>query len=204
MAGLEYRDSFETALKQDDQPQPVMTQDRASSAVRGPLWTVKLNIRLLSISIDALLLIIVPVLAAGSSHDITPVIAFGPLLVVTLIWSFIVIVQLWTTIHQSLNPSIHMYFDLILSIAFIISSVIGGYFGPVDHQVSDSTPTKDESHLGRRTLGCFGIAKVFIHILLAAISYYERKTQTSQSKAIVPSQDEEERLLFDEESVSHR
>ena len=79
MAGLEYRDSFETALKQDDQPQPLMTQDRASSAVRGPLWTVKLNIRLLSISIDALLLIIVSVLAAGSSHDITPVIAFGPL-----------------------------------------------------------------------------------------------------------------------------
>lgn len=79
MAGLECRDSFETALKQDDQPQPLMTQDRTSSAVRGPLWTFKLNIRLLSISIDALLLIIVSVLAAGSSHDITPVIAFGPL-----------------------------------------------------------------------------------------------------------------------------
>jgi hypothetical protein len=115
-----------------------------------------------------------------------------------------------------------MYFDLILSIAFIIPSAIGGYFGPVDHQVSDSTPTKDESHLGRRTLGCFGIAKVyvsylsahlprywypvssFIHILLAAISYYEGKAQTSHSKAVVPSQDEEERLLFDVESVSHR
>lgn len=79
MVGLEYRDSFETALKQDDQPQPLMTQDRASSAARGPLWTVKLNIRLLSISIDALLLIIASLLAAGSSHDITPVIAFGPL-----------------------------------------------------------------------------------------------------------------------------
>ena len=53
-----------------------------------------------------------------------------------------------------------MYFDLILSIAFIVSSVIGGYFGPTDHQISGSIPTKDESHLGRRTLGCFGIAKV--------------------------------------------
>lgn len=79
MAGPEYRDGLETTLKQDHQPQPLMNQDRTSSAVRGPLWTVKLNIRLLSISIDALLLIIVSVLAAGSSHDITPVIAFGPL-----------------------------------------------------------------------------------------------------------------------------
>ena len=49
-----------------------------------------------------------------------------------------------------------------------------------------------------------GPVSSFIHILLAAMSYYEMKTQTSQSKAVVLSQDEEERLLFDEESVSHR
>lgn len=78
MPELEYYDSFDTASKQDDQPQPLMTRDRDASAVRGPLWTVKLNIRLLSVSIDALLLIIVSVLAAGS-NDKTPVIAFGPL-----------------------------------------------------------------------------------------------------------------------------
>lgn len=53
-----------------------MTSERFSS---GPLWAAKLNLRLLSISFDAVLLITVLSLIAGSSSDATTIILFGPL-----------------------------------------------------------------------------------------------------------------------------
>ncbi|KAM0346122.1 hypothetical protein ACHAPU_005892 [Fusarium lateritium] len=187
-------------------------EDKDNSYADDPLWTVKLNLRVLSISLDTLLLIIICVLAVGSSNDAAPIILFGPLTTISLIWSFMDSVYLWTRRRRNFSPSTRMYFDLLLSAVFTISSLVGGYFGPTDHQVSGSTPSKDESHLGRRALGCFGIAKVFVHLLLVAVAYYERRTQVMSSKhqggcsrnEIDLSRDEEEGLLFDQESSSDR
>ncbi|CAJ0554079.1 Ff.00g125910.m01.CDS01 [Fusarium sp. VM40] len=168
MAGPQYTDEVEstkdsTPTHQDEplnQPQPMTVQDKTDSSINDPLWTLKINVRVLSISIDTLLLIIICILAAGSTDDTAPVAIFGPVTTVALIWSFMDSVYLWTKRHRNFSPSTRMYFDLALSIAFTISSLLGGYFGPTDHNVSGSAPSKDESHLGRRALGCFGIAKV--------------------------------------------
>ncbi|KAG5655871.1 hypothetical protein KAF25_000791 [Fusarium avenaceum] len=220
MAGPQYTDEVEstkdsTPTHQDEplnQPQPMTVQDKTDSSINDPLWTVKINLRVLSISIDTLLLIIISVLAAGSTNDTAPVAIFGPVTTVALIWSFMDSVYLWTKRHRNFSPSTRMYFDLALSAAFTISSLLGGYFGPTDHNVSGSAPSKDESHLGRRALGCFGIAKVFVHLMMVAVAYYERRTQetTSTSQGDYRrsennvSGDEEERLLFDEEQSSSR
>ncbi|KAJ4249427.1 hypothetical protein NW762_012281 [Fusarium torreyae] len=187
------------------QPQPLTSQDRASSSssVRGPLWTAKLNLRLLSISISTLLLIIVFSLLFGSSNDAAPIIMFGPITGIAFAWSFMDSMYLWTGSRYSFKPSLRMCMDLILSLAFLSSSLLGGYFGPADHPASGSAPTRDESHLGRRALGCFGLAQVFVHVLLVAIAYYERKIQADKSTDS-EFRDEEERLLVDEEATSNR
>ncbi|KAM0336874.1 hypothetical protein ACHAPQ_003686 [Fusarium lateritium] len=217
MAGPQHHDEESTKDSmpphQDEalnQPQPMTIQDGTSPSINDPLWAVKINLRVLSISIDTLLLIIVCILAAGSSNDTAPVVIFGPLTTVALIWSFVDSVYLWTKRHRNFSPSTRMYSDLALSAAFMISSLLGGYFGPTDHRVSGSAPSKDESHLGRRALGCFGIAKVFVHLILVAVAYYERRTQeilsTSQGGysryEVDLSRDEEESLLFNEEQSS--
>ncbi|KAM0554206.1 hypothetical protein ACHAPJ_007008 [Fusarium lateritium] len=185
------------------QPQPLTSQDGTSSSVKGPLWTAKLNLRLLSISISTLLLIIVFSLLFGSSNDAAPIIMFGPITAIAFAWSFMDSMYLWTGNRYSFKPSLRMCMDLILSLAFFSSSLLGGYFGPADHPASGSAPTKDESHLGRRALGCFGIAQVFVHVLLVVIAYYEWKTQTDKPTGS-EFRDEEERLLVDEEPTSNR
>ncbi|KAF4998495.1 hypothetical protein FGRMN_3114 [Fusarium graminum] len=199
------------ALQVEDE-EPMRVKDKDSSNTDDPIWTIKLNLRVLSISIDTLLLIIICILAAGSSNDTVPIVLFGPLTTIALAWSFMDSVYLWTRRHRNFSPSTRMYLDLLLSAVFMISSLAGGYFGPTDHQVSGSAPSKDESHLGRRALGCFGIAKVFVHLLLVAVAYYEKRTEAGLSKSqdgcsrneVDLSRDEEERLLFDEESSSDR
>ncbi|KAF5669828.1 dityrosine transporter [Fusarium heterosporum] len=216
----EYHDQVEptkdsTPTHQDqplNQPQPMTVEDKDNSYTDDPIWTIKLNLRVLSISIDTLLLIIICILAAGSGNDTAPIVLFGPLTAVALVWSSMDSVYLWMRRHRNFSPSTRMYFDLFLSAIFMISSLAVGYFGPTDHQVSGSAPSKDESHLGRRALGCFGIAKVFVHLLLVAVAYYERRTEAVLSKSqdgcnrneIDLSRDEEERLLFNEESSSDR
>ncbi|SPJ73290.1 uncharacterized protein FTOL_03020 [Fusarium torulosum] len=207
MAGPQYHDQDEPL----NQPQPMTVQDKTDSSINDPLWTAKINLRVLSISIDTLLLIIICILATGSSNDTAPVVFFGPLTTVALIWSLMDSAYLWTKRHRNFSPSTRMYFDLTLSAAFTISSLLGGYFGPPDHKVSGSAPSKDESHLGRRALGCFGIAKVFVHLMLVAVAYYERRTQgtlsTSQgdySRSENDVSEDEERLLSDEEQSSSR
>lgn len=69
----------------------MIVQDKTDSSINDPLWTVKINLRVLSISIDTLLLIIISVLAAGSTNDTAPVAIFGPVvsLQLSLILSFI-------------------------------------------------------------------------------------------------------------------
>jgi hypothetical protein len=87
MAGPQYHDQVEptkdsTPTHQDEplnQPQPMTVQDKTDSSINDPLWTVKINLRVLSVSIDTLLLIIICILAAGSSNDTAPVAFFGPL-----------------------------------------------------------------------------------------------------------------------------
>lgn len=86
MAGPQYTDEVEstkdsTPTHQDEplnQPQPMTVQDKTDSSINDPLWTLKINVRVLSISIDTLLLIIICILAAGSTDDTAPVAIFGP------------------------------------------------------------------------------------------------------------------------------
>ncbi|KAF4446389.1 hypothetical protein F53441_9957 [Fusarium austroafricanum] len=169
-----------STTQNQDQPQSLTVQDATASPVKDRIWTVRLNLRLFSISVDAILLIIVCFLASGSDNDTTPIIFFGLLTTLALIWSFTDSIHLWARRDRSFSPSMRIYIDLMLSITFAILSLVCGYFGPSDHPTSGA-PSKDEPHFGRRALGCFGITKVLIYILLAFVSYYERIQKSSST-----------------------
>ncbi|EXK76626.1 hypothetical protein FOQG_18639 [Fusarium oxysporum f. sp. raphani 54005] len=201
------------------QPQALIAPERAEPSIKGPLWMAKLNLRLLSMSIDTILLIIVFALAAGSRNNTAAIILFGPLAAIAFAWSFADLLYIWTERRCSSHYSTRLYIDAILSFAFVASSAFGGYFGPADHPATGSAPSKDESHLGTRALGCFGIAEVFVHMLSVAIAYHERKSQANEPLPFSPLtsrgdttrrseentfRDEEEGLLVDQEPSSDR
>ncbi|EWG47923.1 hypothetical protein FVEG_16211 [Fusarium verticillioides 7600] len=224
MAGPQYHDDFDSTPKQgstptQDQPldqpkeqiQPLSTHDTSSLPAKGHIWKARLNLRLFSICVDALLLVIVSLLASNSSDGTTSIIAFGVFTTLALIWNFADSVHLWTRRYHSFSPSIRIFVDLPLAVLFVILSLVYGYFGPSDHAVSGSAPSTDESHLGRRALGCFGITKALVQMILVFVAYYEStqaNSPTSRSNCArneedIP-RDEEEGLLFSEDSVSDR
>ncbi|KAI1047968.1 hypothetical protein LB506_002263 [Fusarium annulatum] len=223
MAGPQY-DDFDSAPKQSptpsqDQPldrpgeqvQPLSAHDTSSLPAKDHIQNARLNLRLFSICVDALLLIIISLLASSSSDGTISVIFFGVVATLALIWNFADSIHLWTRRYHSFSPSIRICIDLPLAVLFAILSLLSGYFGPADHPVSGSAPTTDESHLGRRALGCFGITKALVQLILVFVAYYERaqaKPSTSRSnharnEGDIP-RDEEEGLLFSEDSVSNR
>ncbi|EXM35899.1 hypothetical protein V3481_005420 [Fusarium oxysporum f. sp. vasinfectum] len=224
MAGPQYHDDFDSTPKQgstptQDQPldqpleqvQPLSAHDTSSLPAKDHIWKARLNLRLFSICVDALLLVIVSLLASSSSDGTISIIFFGVITTLALIWNFADSIHLWTRRYRSFSPSVRIYLDLPLSILFAILSLTCGYFGPSDHAVPGSAPSTDESHLGRRALGCFGITKVLVHMILVFVAYYERtqaKSSTLQNnfertEGDIP-RDEEEGLLFSEDSVSNR
>ncbi|KAF5570785.1 hypothetical protein FPHYL_974 [Fusarium phyllophilum] len=172
MAGPQYHDDFDSTPKQgsaptQDQPlyppreqvQPPSAHDTSSLPAKDHIWKARLNLRLFSICVDALLLVIVSLLASSSSDGTISIIFFGVVTTLALIWNFADSIHLWTRRYHSFSPSIRICIDLPLAVLFAILSLIDGYFGPSDHAVSGSAPSTDESHLGRRALGCFGITK---------------------------------------------
>ncbi|KAI7768864.1 hypothetical protein LZL87_000411 [Fusarium oxysporum] len=222
MAGPQYHDDFDSTPKQgstptQDQPldqpqeqvQPLPGHDTSSLPAKDHIWKARLNLRLFSICVDALLLVIVSLLASSLSDGTISIIFFGVITTLALIWNFADSIHLWTRRYHSFGPSIRICIDLPLTVLFAILSLICGYFGPSDHAVSGSAPSTDESHLGRRALGCFGITKVLVQMILVFVAYYERtqaKSSTSRSNYArngedIP-RDEEEGLLFSEDSVS--
>ncbi|KAJ4170386.1 hypothetical protein NW754_006523 [Fusarium falciforme] len=165
-----------------------MTSERFSS---GPLWAAKLNLRLLSISFDAVLLITVLTLIAGSSPDATTIILFGPLTCMAFAWSFVDAVYLCTRNRRGHEPITRMKFDLVLCLAFVIASSLIGYLGTTDHAVPTLDQTTDEPHLATRALFCFGIAEVFVHSLLFVIAHQEWKASTNEFQiSSTPSADD--------------
>ncbi|KAF4988544.1 hypothetical protein FDECE_14993 [Fusarium decemcellulare] len=177
-----------------DQPQkPSMSVDR--QPLTGPVWAAKLNLRLLSLSFDTVLLLIVFTLIAGSGNDSTIIALFGPLAGVAFTWSFMDTVYLCTRGRRSFEPTTRMKFDLILGIAFAGSSSLTGFFGSVDHPAPGLDQTQDEPHLARRALTCFGVAEVFVHAVLFAIAYREWKAPTA-SEVIISSPSTDDLPLF--------
>ncbi|KAI1036634.1 hypothetical protein LB503_003069 [Fusarium chuoi] len=203
MAGPQYHDDFDSAPKQSstpsqDQPldrpreqaQPLSAHDTSSLPAKDYKLKARLNLRLFSICVDALLLVITTL---------------------ALIWNFADSIHLWTRRYHSFSPSLRICIDLPLVVLFAILSLIYGYFGPSDHAASGSAPSTDESHLGRRALGCFGITKALVQMILVFVAYYETtqaKSSTSRSNYARSEEDiprdEEEGLLFSEDSVSNR
>ncbi|KAF5017757.1 hypothetical protein F66182_10285 [Fusarium sp. NRRL 66182] len=162
------------------QPQPLTAPESATSPTKGPIWIAKVNLRFLSNSINIILFIIVFALFVGPSDDQTPMLIFGPLVAVAFAWNIVDLLHLLAQRRCIFQPSTLLYTDLLLSSAFVVSSCLGGYFGTAHHPASGSAPSKDEPHLAGRALGCFGIAEVVVHVLLAAIAYFERKTQAGE------------------------
>ncbi|KAF4959815.1 hypothetical protein FGADI_1318 [Fusarium gaditjirri] len=222
MAGPQYHDDFDSAPKQgstptQDQPldqpqeqvQPLSAHDTSSFPAKDHIWKARLNLRLFSICVDALLLVIVSFLASSSSDGTFSIIFFGVITTLALIWNFADSIHLWARRYHSFSPSVRICIDLPLTFLFAILSLICGYFGPPDHAVSGSAPSTDESHLGRRALGCFGITKVLVQMILVFVAYYEitqAKSSISRGNYVrnegdIP-RDEEEGLLFSEGSVS--
>ncbi|KAJ4315016.1 hypothetical protein N0V84_008586 [Fusarium piperis] len=161
-----------------------MTSARFSS---GPLWAAKLNLRLLSISFDAVLLITVLSLIAGSSDDVTSIILFGPLTCMAFAWSFMDAVYLCTRSRRGHEPITRIKFDLVLCLAFVTASSLIGYLGTTDHAVPTLDQTTDEPHLATRALFCFGIAEVFVHLLLLGIAHQEWKASANESQTSSPT-----------------
>ncbi|KAI1026173.1 hypothetical protein LB504_011345 [Fusarium proliferatum] len=223
MAGPQYRDDFDSTPKQastptQDQPldrsqevQPLSAHDTSSLPAKDHIQKARFNLRLFSICVDALLLVIVSLLASSSSDGTISIIFFGFFTTLALIWNFADSIHLWTRRYHSFSPSTRICIDLPLAVLFAILSLLCGYFGPPDRAVSGSAPSTDESHLGRRALGCFGITKALVQMILVFVAYYERtqaKPSTSRSdyarnEEDIP-RDEEEGLLFSEDSVSNR
>lgn len=90
MAGPQYHDGFDSTPKQgstptQDQPldrpqeqlQPLSAHDTSSFPAKDYIWKARLNLRLFSICVDALLLVIVSLLASNSSDGTTSIIVFG-------------------------------------------------------------------------------------------------------------------------------
>ncbi|KAF5247445.1 hypothetical protein FANTH_6392 [Fusarium anthophilum] len=169
----QYHDDFDSTPKQgstptQDQPldrpqeqaQPLSAHDTSSLPAKDHhIWKARLNLRLFSICVDALLLVIVSLLASSSNDGKISLIFFGVVTTLALIWNFADSIHLWTRRYHSFSPSTRICIDFPLAILFAILSLIYGYFGPSDRPVSGSAPSTDESHLGRRALGCFGITK---------------------------------------------
>lgn len=90
MAGPQYHDDFDSAPKQSstpsqDQPldrpreqaQPLSAHDTSSLPAKDYKLKARLNLRLFSICVDALLLVIVSLLASSSSDGTISIIFFG-------------------------------------------------------------------------------------------------------------------------------